>query len=33
MDAKRCAFLLMSSLAFLVLTRNASTEEPQATPV
>ena len=33
MDAKRWALLLMSSLTFLVLTGNASTEEPQASLV
>ena len=33
MDAKRWALLLMSSLAFLVLTESASSEEPQATLV
>lgn len=33
MDAKRWALLRMSSLAFLVLTGSASTEEPQATLV
>lgn len=32
MDTKRCAILLMSSLACLALTRNASTDDPQATP-
>lgn len=32
MDAKRCAFFLMSSLAFLALTKEASAEDLQATP-
>lgn len=32
MDAKRCAFLLASSLALLALANSASAEEPQTTP-